>query len=165
MSTGEPVDAGWDAVRALGHAVRQRRQELGLTQEGLSDAGGPSDVTIRKIERGDLRRLKSQTLSDLDHALQWSGGEAEHILRGDPSFVTGTGSIQVTIRTTLGETWVRNYPSGNRRRVGELKDLTEAMQQSSSRVIQLTDITVDGEHSDRAFIHLSQVVSVREVEL
>lgn len=164
MSETAVIKTNREAVAALGAAITARRRELGMSQEQIQRAGGPSDVTQRKIENGLIGSVRHQTLRDLDNSLQWPSGEAERILRGDPSFAAATGTIKVTITTRNGETWERNYPAGGGRRTLELKNLMDAMEQSSDRVVPLTDITVDGEHADRGFLRLSQVVGVREVQ-
>jgi transcriptional regulator with XRE-family HTH domain len=37
---------------ALGRAVRMRREEIGMTQEGLADAANMDPTSIRGLERG-----------------------------------------------------------------------------------------------------------------
>lgn len=63
-------------IAQLGRAVRDRRTELRMTQDDVAAAGGPSDVTVRKIESGKVSRINVATLSKLDEALQWAPGTA-----------------------------------------------------------------------------------------
>ncbi|MCB0246281.1 MAG: helix-turn-helix transcriptional regulator, partial [Anaerolineae bacterium] len=39
----------------FGHWLRQRRKALGLTQKALAQQAGCAEVTLRKIESGDLQ--------------------------------------------------------------------------------------------------------------
>lgn len=71
------------AVTRLGAAVRRRRSALGLTQKQIWDAGGPSDTTLSKWEKGEsasLPRISTQTR--LDGVLRWEPGSAAAVLAG-----------------------------------------------------------------------------------
>lgn len=77
------VDA--DALLRLGSIVRRRREELGLTQDQVTERGGPSDKSQTRIERGQLPRPTAKTLAKLDRALKWDQGSAAAVLVGrDP---------------------------------------------------------------------------------
>lgn len=67
----------------LGAAVHARRQELGLSQAAVTDAGGPSDQTLRKIERGEAGPYRDRTWVWLEKTLQWKPGAVQAILGGD----------------------------------------------------------------------------------
>ncbi|MBM4511344.1 helix-turn-helix domain-containing protein [Rhodococcus hoagii] len=56
--------------------VAERRRLLGLTLDELQAAGGPSDVTTGKIEKGAIASPSARTLRRLDHALRWVEGSA-----------------------------------------------------------------------------------------
>lgn len=79
---GEDVDVNadpdWDA---LASAVRERRAELRLPQD-LVSRGGPSEFTVRKIERGETDAIRSRTKTQLEQVLQWNRGDVDRILAG-----------------------------------------------------------------------------------
>jgi len=54
----------------LGERVRKRRSELGLTQEQLSAATGLKQFHISRIESGDIKDVKGETLVRLARALR-----------------------------------------------------------------------------------------------
>ena len=53
----------------LGDRVRQKRQELDLTQAQLAAATGIKQFHISRIESGDIRDIKGETLRRLARAL------------------------------------------------------------------------------------------------
>ncbi|MEE2033383.1 helix-turn-helix domain-containing protein [Rhodococcus chondri] len=66
--------------------VAERRRLLGLTLDELQAAGGPSDVTTSKIEKGALAAPSARTLKRLDHSLRWAEGSAARAFAGgDPT--------------------------------------------------------------------------------
>ena len=54
----------------LGDRVRQRRGELDLTQEQLAAAAGLKQFHISRIESGDIKDVKGETLRRLARALR-----------------------------------------------------------------------------------------------
>lgn len=66
----------------LGRAVRDRRNRLDLTQEDVTEQGGPSHQTLRNIERGDPGPYQSRTIATLERVLGWRAGIAERIVAG-----------------------------------------------------------------------------------
>ena len=57
-----------------------------MSQTDVRLAGGPSDLTLRKIERGTTTRPDFVTMSKLDHALRWKPGSAGRTFEGgDPT--------------------------------------------------------------------------------
>jgi transcriptional regulator with XRE-family HTH domain len=64
----------------LGDRVKQRRQELALTQEQLAARSGLKQFHISRIEHGDFREIKSGTLRQLALAL---GVTADYLLEID----------------------------------------------------------------------------------
>ena len=54
----------------LGDRVRQRRNELDLTQEQLAGAAGLKQFHISRIESGDIKDVKGETLRRLARALR-----------------------------------------------------------------------------------------------
>lgn len=65
----------------LGTEVKRRREQMNLGQSAL----GPSDLTVRKIERGDGDGTRPQTLHQLERSLQWRDGTIAKILDGTVS--------------------------------------------------------------------------------
>jgi len=72
------TDLDWDA---LASAVRARREELRLPQD-LVSRGGPSEFTVRKIERAETDAIRSRTKTQLEQVLQWQRGDVDRILAG-----------------------------------------------------------------------------------
>lgn len=66
----------------FGQQVRARREELGLTQAQVREAGGPSDTTLTKIESGEGPAPSRATLRKLEQALHWAEGSALTTLGG-----------------------------------------------------------------------------------
>ena len=56
----------------LARYVRQRRDELGLTQEEVAARGGPSTATIRLIETAAQSAYRAKSLRQLAEALGWT---------------------------------------------------------------------------------------------
>jgi hypothetical protein len=76
----------WDR---LAEFTRERRVELGMTQEDVRFAGGPSTATMRLIEGALQQSYQPATLRDLEKALQWERGSVIRVLSGgEPSVVT-----------------------------------------------------------------------------
>jgi transcriptional regulator with XRE-family HTH domain len=81
----------------LGAEVRERRIELGLTQEQLVERGGPSTPTLRAIENDRAGRLSPRLRRSLERALQWSAGSVDRVLAGEAATV-----LNVATTTTTG---------------------------------------------------------------
>lgn len=72
----------WDR---LAEFVRERRVDLGMTQEEVRAAGGPSTATMRLIEGALQSGYQPSTLRDLEKVLRWERGSVGVILAGgDP---------------------------------------------------------------------------------
>ena len=70
----------------LGRCVKARRMELELTQLEVWMAGGPSNSTLTKIEKGGLEGLEWATARKLDKGLRWREGSAKAVwLGGEPT--------------------------------------------------------------------------------
>jgi RNA polymerase sigma-70 factor (ECF subfamily) len=65
----------------LARAVLARRADLGMSQEDVAAAGGPSVATLRLIEGARQSSYRSLTLGALDRALLWRPGHALRILQ------------------------------------------------------------------------------------
>lgn len=77
----------WARLAAAVRAARGPR-----TQKSITDAGGPSDTTIGKIEANEWRPTRgvNDTLNKLDNGLGWEPGSAARILAGgEPSLRRG----------------------------------------------------------------------------
>ena len=66
----------------LGRYVRERRNELGLTQEEIATRGGPSTATLRLIEGGEQAAFRAKSLRQLADALHWTPESPRAILAG-----------------------------------------------------------------------------------
>jgi transcriptional regulator with XRE-family HTH domain len=66
----------------LGRTVRTRRLLLGLSQADVIAAGGPSDQTLRELERGESGIYRVRTMAALERVLKWAPGAIEAILKG-----------------------------------------------------------------------------------
>jgi hypothetical protein len=72
----------WPRLAAF---VRDRRADLGLTQEDVRSAGGPATATMRLIEGGLQDRYLPAILARLEDALRWRRGSVRAVLAGgDP---------------------------------------------------------------------------------
>jgi transcriptional regulator with XRE-family HTH domain len=68
--------------RLLARHVRERRDELGLTQEEAAARGGPSTATLRLIENAADASYRPKSLRQLEQVLGWAPGSARAILAG-----------------------------------------------------------------------------------
>ncbi|WP_063047287.1 helix-turn-helix domain-containing protein [Nocardia pseudovaccinii] len=102
--------------KRFGRIIKERRDELGLTQMQIGDLGGPSAPTIRKIEDGDAT-ISTHTLNKLDAPLRWLPGSAARTYAGgdptthevathtpgtDESIVSGPDSIRFELSDLTG---------------------------------------------------------------
>ncbi|NEW42771.1 helix-turn-helix domain-containing protein [Nocardia cyriacigeorgica] len=70
----------------LGRLIRERRDELRLTQSQVQERGGPSPALVRKVETGKAESMSRSKRRDLERALEWRIGSVDDILRGgDPA--------------------------------------------------------------------------------
>jgi len=77
--TRRAEDAGW---HGLARAVRERRQQLGLSQRDLSRLAGLSLNTLGRIETARRDAYSPATLQALENGLQWEPGSASEIVIG-----------------------------------------------------------------------------------
>jgi transcriptional regulator with XRE-family HTH domain len=73
------MDDGWKRV---GARARQRREDLGLTQEAVAHAAGVATSTIRLIETARQSRYQPTTLRSVSIALDWPPGAIDAIRKG-----------------------------------------------------------------------------------
>jgi hypothetical protein len=66
----------------LANAVRTRRTELGLTQEDVRAAGGPSTSIMRMIEGSLQSSYRPNILHRLEVVMQWRPGSVRVVLAG-----------------------------------------------------------------------------------
>lgn len=66
----------------LGRAVKARREELGMTQAELQDAGGPSTAKLREIENLRTSTLSTSKRRDLERVLGWETNSVDVVLAG-----------------------------------------------------------------------------------
>lgn len=77
-SAGE--DRDWPRVAKV---VLDRRIFLGMTQEDVRAAGGPSTATMRLIEGAFQDSYKPHVIRSLEQALRWQAGSVERIHAGE----------------------------------------------------------------------------------
>ncbi len=83
-----------DWKRLAGY-VRERRDELGLTQEQVAAAGGPSTATLRLIETSAQSEYRAKSLRQLEDALRWRSGSVRAILAGGEPAEAGRSPADV----------------------------------------------------------------------
>lgn len=87
----------------LGQVVKDRRQQLNLTLDGIKAAGGPTGPTLIRTEAGLLTDPRPSTLAKLDAALRWAPGSAARVYweQGQPQHLSpsasGTRSAPATV--------------------------------------------------------------------
>jgi transcriptional regulator with XRE-family HTH domain len=83
LPTGPPVVVD---TRHLGRCIRERRNQLQLTQEQMAARAGLNPVTVSLLENGKQGPPRDGTVVRLEEALDWEPGAIAHILAGgDPS--------------------------------------------------------------------------------
>lgn len=68
-------------LKALGAVVRARRLHLRLTQTDVEARGGPTHMTVRRVEHGEP--VKWKTLHALAQALEWEPALLLDVAAGD----------------------------------------------------------------------------------
>lgn len=104
MENEDPGSLDW---ARLGRAIVAQRNRLGLSQEDISAAGGPSHATLRRIERGEPGPYQSRTLERLEAVLEWKVGVIDAILHdnaGDDenAWVTDHYRLRENMRVIAG---------------------------------------------------------------
>jgi transcriptional regulator with XRE-family HTH domain len=79
----------------LGVAVRDRRAELGMTQEDVAKGGGPSVETVRAIENNRAGRLSPRKRRALERVLQWQSGSVDAVVDGGVATPVGSKASDV----------------------------------------------------------------------
>ncbi|AJA43344.1 LamD-like protein [Mycobacterium phage Sbash] len=75
--------------RHFASQVRETMTRLGLTQANVTERGGPSDTTLRKIIDGEPVGISTATLQKLDTAFGWEPGSAAATLAGGEPITSG----------------------------------------------------------------------------
>lgn len=104
-----------DDRQRLAKFVRERRTALGLSQEQVAAAGGPSSATQRKIENGHHGSYPA-TQRRLETALGWEHGSARRILDGGdpvpaPPAVTAAAGVAAATASAAGTAVVTDAQS------------------------------------------------------
>ena len=86
-----------DRIARLGAAVKQRRGDMGYTQQDVTRDGGPSDTTQTGIELGTATGVSAATLRKLDTALRWAPGSAKAVMDGGEPTVLDEPAEQITV--------------------------------------------------------------------
>jgi hypothetical protein len=78
------TETGWARLHRIAEA---RRRRLGLSQQGVQAAGGPSAAWLSKLknEKGEPGTRRAAFLRRLDGALGWSDGTSISIVQDDRS--------------------------------------------------------------------------------
>lgn len=148
-----PSPAAPNSVR-FGEIVARRRRELGLTAEGLNEAGGPTRVTLRKLEAGTTNRPGLKTFAKLDSVLRWEPGSAARTFDGGEPLklggaarsaqldlpITATANT-VTLRTEIVAELIEKVSALERAARGfadssELQDAVAGLQLYGDRVLR-----------------------------
>jgi hypothetical protein len=80
------MDRNTEDWQRLAEHVVSRRVSLGLTQQDVRAAGGPSTATMRLIEGALQTTYKDMVIGRLEKALNWGPGSVRSILAGgDPT--------------------------------------------------------------------------------
>ncbi|WP_011161097.1 helix-turn-helix domain-containing protein [Gordonia westfalica] len=83
----------------FGRLVEARRRELGMSQSAVREAGGPSSLTVRRLEHGEIAQPDFVTFGKLDQALQWMPGSAGRAFEGgEPTPITGNVGSNASAR-------------------------------------------------------------------
>lgn len=69
--------------QALGHQVRQQRQQLGLSIRAAARAAGVDRATWTGLEEG-TRATQDRHYAGIERALDWPPGTIESIMSGEP---------------------------------------------------------------------------------
>jgi len=98
-----------------------------MTQADVAAAGGPSDLTLRKIERGETDRPDFHTLRKIEIALRWKSGSASAAFHGGlplPEGEPGDWAEVSTVTTSRPEHPITGLEHGVVLRTDALAELT-----------------------------------------
>lgn len=83
ISAVPPHDARMERWRAVGTAIRHRREALELTREDVRMRGGPSVATQGLVERGAQDGYSGRTLQRLCRVLDLDPAKVDRIVAGE----------------------------------------------------------------------------------
>ena len=128
--TATAADVGEESLdwERLAIEVKRRRVERRRPVD-LSDFGGPSEMTVRKIESGEPVSIRPQSRVRLEYALEWRDGVVDRILDGT---VTDEDLREVVAREKPAEAAELSVEDESALRIGRLvlALLTEVAQHS-----------------------------------
>ena len=83
-------------MEQLGGWVRERRKQLGLTQEEVAAIAPMSDKTLRTVEAGKATGIRRPTRRALERALGWEPGSVDEAIDGgrQPRPADGTAAAE-----------------------------------------------------------------------
>lgn len=139
----------------LGQAVKARRAELGLTQQDVAQAGGPSDTTQTGIENGTATAVSTATLRKLDFALGWASGSARHILEN--------GGLPKQLRHAPASTDRSKFPEEQRN--ATVNELVRSGQRLQQKIAEDPDRLKATAGEVLAGIHASWVTANKALDL
>lgn len=127
--------------RHAGRCIADRRAELGLTQEQVQEAGGPSPASQRLIEGGKRESIQAASAGGYERALGWESGSLRAILAGgaptpfsDLSPPTGRERLSDLLdqrKAELGLDW-RHMAGAAGMRLGDLERIRRGGQPTAS---------------------------------
>lgn len=101
------MDNGWARV---GQYARDRRKQLGLTQEQIKAGGGPSTALVRQVEKGTYNaQMQAGVQRAYEEKLQWHWGSIERIRQGGEPVPVGPEGTFVS-RDGLAEILQDQHP-------------------------------------------------------
>ncbi|MBF4554371.1 helix-turn-helix domain-containing protein [Corynebacterium suicordis] len=85
---------------SFGHALRDRRHELGLSIEDVAALDGPSVSSLNRLENDKVINPHRRTMHALDRILEWEEGTTQKLFRDSKTFdeSPGTERPALTIR-------------------------------------------------------------------
>ena len=96
-------------VEHIGELIRHIRGRLGMTQEDLAERAGLSPTTVVRLENGEIKRPRTNTLSKLSIALGLGPHELSHFMRRlgnfEPVEVGGVGPFTAVFQRD-GDWWI-----------------------------------------------------------
>jgi transcriptional regulator with XRE-family HTH domain len=127
------------AVEHIGEAIRQRRGELGITQEDLATAAEVAPTSVVRLENGEIRRPRVGTIQRLSEALDM---DPQELLRfvARPAVVkveTSPGGPFTAVYQRDGEWWigfVEELPGANAQE-RSLDEVRESLREAVTDVL------------------------------
>lgn len=84
------------SARLVADAVKERREHLGMRQEDITAAGGPSKALMYQLESGATKSYQDVKIANLEKALRWSPGSVKAVRDGQqPSELSEAPSPEI----------------------------------------------------------------------